>query len=416
MTKLYQKFLTVLAFLRVLLFGSSAPRGQRLSVKSQEGSGKTIRLAFCGKMKSGKDTAARMLTILRGGTTIHMFASGYRWTERLLLYPLFGAKIDTENKTKLERLALQWVGYWGRVLFGKDVWIRGTLKMIKNTPGNVYVVGVRYPNEIEKLKQIGVQSVWIERPEADRIAAGAFNLNHETETALDGYTGFDYRIPNDKDLGTFRRRVECYAHIGKLLEMVGGGVDHAYRLRTINTENCPAPWDPLDTRLLETNGWQPSDPAKETTDPTETGDHDEEAGVLDERFKWLDSREIANEIRRFADIVQHELVVTDSKTAVESVRKTLHSILDNRPIDGKPEQPKTKDEVLAEVQALTESIGVQHMLLIEESPEEVRAALNYYKMVQSNKKKKTKRSKKSSKSLTKKKKKTQTKTAAKKRK
>ena len=160
----------------------------------------SLRVALTGKMKSGKDTAALHLRTKHGGTIFHVAQGVYDVTETLLGYRLFGKKISMENKTKFERLALQYVGRWGRLLFGPDVWLKMALKNLKFLSGNVFITGVRFPNEVMALQDLGVKVIWIDRPEGDRIQAGAFNLTHETETALDGYTGFDGVVYN---VGTF---------------------------------------------------------------------------------------------------------------------------------------------------------------------------------------------------------------------
>jgi len=349
-----------------------------------------IRLAFCGKMKSGKDTAANHLKNLKGGTTIHVFAAGYRFVELLLCYWLVGAKIDPDKKSKFERLMLQWVGHWGRVLFGKDIWLNRTIKMIAKTKGNVFVTGVRYPNEIARLKAIGVQSVWIDRPLPARLQAGAFNLGHETEIALDNFTGFDFKIPNDKDLATFLRRVECYGHIDKIASVVEDAqLTRASRV----AQGLPATQE--NVMFMDDGverGWKPEDPnytalkearAKateelrlemETRARSFTNDELTYVSLAMENEKAerrlgvgyfsrydVDSHEIAQEIRRFADLVNYNLKVADGKEAVASVRKTLHSILDNRGIAGeteaKQETSRTREETLAEIQRLAATIG-----------------------------------------------------------
>lgn len=323
-----------------------------------------IRLALCGKMKSGKDTACNHLKSLHGGTVIHIFQAGYRWTELLLLYWLVGAKINPDKKTRFERRALQSVGHWGRVLFGKDVWLNKTLKIIAKTKGNVYVTGVRYPNEVERLKEIKVQSVWVERSESDRVLFGATNINHETETALDNFKAFDFIIPNDRDLPTFLRRVESYGHIGKLLEELGEGhINRSARVANM----LPAVQESQGFEVFldggVERGWQPDEKLDVDTHNCETGchDHDDLVGpILDDRMAWLTNRQISAEIRRFADIVDRELDVVDPKEAVASVRATLHAIVDNRPLAGFAEdKTQTREEKIALIEKLASEVNAE---------------------------------------------------------
>lgn len=366
---------------------------KRNPFRAKDGS---IRLAFCGKMKSGKDTAVNHLKSLHGGTVIHMFASGYRFVEWLMLYPIFGCVIDPDNKTKFERLMLQWIGHWGRVLFGKNIWLNRTLKTIAKTKGNVFVTGVRYPNEIKRLKEIEVQSVWVDRPESSRLESGAYNINHETETALDTFKDFDYKIPNDKDLKTFLRRVECYTHIGALLDdITDASLERQARIRS-GLGAVPDNKGFFDDGV--SRGWKPE--IKDVVTDRVPDEDDRVEDLFADRKKWLDSGAIAGEIRRFADIVQNELYVTNDEAAVNSVRATLHRILDNRPITGedrtlppvrignRPDQPVTtfmdggqvdaaykapgvlegadKDTTLLEIRRLAKSIGIDTRLVVGE--------------------------------------------------
>lgn len=172
----------------------------------------SLKLAISGKMRSGKDTAVDYLIGINGGTSVHIFEAGYRFVEALLFYWVIGHRIDKNNKNRLERLLLQWVGSFGRKYFGKDVWLRQTLKLISKLPGNVFVTGVRFPNEIEKLKELGFTSLHIVRDDDLRSGndASAVNLGHETETGLDAYTGFYYVIRNNGTLSDFKMSLDYF--------------------------------------------------------------------------------------------------------------------------------------------------------------------------------------------------------------
>lgn len=180
-----------------------------------------IKLCFSGKMKSGKDTAANFMLQEHGGTSLHIFASGYQFVSGMLLYGLRGKTIDPEHKTKFERWMLQQVGSLGRKLFGKDIWLNKTVKIIENMESNVFITGVRFPNEIKRLKEIGVESVHVTRPLDIRLAAGAFNVDHETETGLDNFTDFDYVIENNKSLSEFHFKLKVLPWSKQVKEVLG---------------------------------------------------------------------------------------------------------------------------------------------------------------------------------------------------
>ena len=167
-----------------------------------------IRIGLCGKQKSGKDTAANYLKQEYGGTIFHIAQGVYNTTELLLGYKFIGKKISMENKTDFERTCLQRVGEYGRKIFGKDIWLKQAASLLNKLEGNVYITGVRFPNEVEFLQSLGVKCIWIDRSEQARIKDGAFNLYHETETALDNYDGFDAVLNNNGSIAGLKLQIQ----------------------------------------------------------------------------------------------------------------------------------------------------------------------------------------------------------------
>lgn len=147
-------------------------------------------LAFAGKQRSGKDTAASYLIDKYPGE-IYKFASP--------LYEIQKAIYDIcdlyHNENTKDRFLLQWIGTdWGRNTIDKDLWVNILEKRLKKNireypDDNLYVTDCRFPQEVEMLEKLGFYIINITRNEDLRVAAGATNLTHISETGLDGYFG-----------------------------------------------------------------------------------------------------------------------------------------------------------------------------------------------------------------------------------
>ena len=166
----------------------------------------TIKLALCGRMRSGKDAIAEYLVANYG---FKRFAFG-DWIRKICyaLYP----KQFADSKP---RALLQQFGQMARK-FDEDVWIKRTLTDIeiegshlkyRKSPLCPVISDLRQPNEYDALKREGFVIIRVTAPEDVRIqrmlAAGdAFNpedLVHDTEQYVDSFV-VDYEITNDGTL------------------------------------------------------------------------------------------------------------------------------------------------------------------------------------------------------------------------
>lgn len=124
------------------------------------------------------------------------------------------------------RRALQKTGTdCGRKLSDWDMWVKAMSKIltswIEGGERAIIVTGVRYPNELDALKKLGAETVWIERPEArrrhearlredsERVTQGLEPLMHDSETAL-GPNDFSSVVMNDSTLEELKRRAELW--------------------------------------------------------------------------------------------------------------------------------------------------------------------------------------------------------------
>jgi hypothetical protein len=108
----------------------------------------------------------------------------------------------TQAKENLEvRRLLRMMGTEvGRKMFGEDVWTDIIERKIRDAwaAGKpVVVTGVRYPNELERIRALGGTVAWVKRPGIDLDPA------HTSETSL-SEEDFDFTVNNDSDLDTLR--------------------------------------------------------------------------------------------------------------------------------------------------------------------------------------------------------------------
>lgn len=164
-----------------------------------------LRIAFGGKMGSGKDTAASYLSQRYHGS-IRSFAAP--------LYDILHyAQQVCGFKEEKDRKFLQFVGTeWARS-HDPDIWIKIALN--EPTPGNIFISDVRFENELKALKEDGWTCVKIHRAHQDQ-REGTGSSQHVSEKELDVISNdqWDYIIDNNGDLRQF------YAELDKMISNI----------------------------------------------------------------------------------------------------------------------------------------------------------------------------------------------------
>ncbi len=151
-----------------------------------------LRIAFLGQMRAGKDTAAEMC-IARYGGEIMKFAQ-----------PLYDIQDYIYRRThqpqgKKDRLLLQWLGTeWGRTI-NPDLWVSILTEDLKTKTGNLYITDCRFKNEVQALRDNGFKLFRVERPDEERIKAGASLMTHASERDLDDFDDYDAVLNNSTD-------------------------------------------------------------------------------------------------------------------------------------------------------------------------------------------------------------------------
>ncbi len=169
----------------------------------------SFRVAFSGLMRSGKDTSAAYLMNTHGGGVNLKFADPLYEMETAI-YQIAGLEIPEEKERR--RYLLQILGTdWGRNTVSQNIWVDIMERRVKSylDSTNVFCTDMRFPNEIDVLKNLGFTLVNIQRPDEARIAAGASHQTHASETALNGFTGYDFVIQNDGSLEDLYKKLDA---------------------------------------------------------------------------------------------------------------------------------------------------------------------------------------------------------------
>ncbi len=168
---------------------------------------KPVRIAISGKMRSGKDSAARRLVERHG-------FQRYAFADRLkeLASELFGTKPGQKNRTLLVQLGRRLVE------IDKLVWVRYVFNKIP-LGADVVIPDLRFGYELQELKRLGfrlvridiardrqVQRVLQTEPDTDLAL-----LDDVSETALDAWRGWDQRIDGGQAIDQFNVAVDRMA-------------------------------------------------------------------------------------------------------------------------------------------------------------------------------------------------------------
>lgn len=115
--------------------------------------------------------------------------------------------IEWASPTQVQISYRQLLQVWGteyRRAQREDYWCEVGKQKILSTDGKVFIDDIRFPDEVEMIKNMGGIVIRIERPGDARIATP----DHPSETSLDGYKGFDAHIINAGDVTDLQENVE----------------------------------------------------------------------------------------------------------------------------------------------------------------------------------------------------------------
>lgn len=166
-------------------------------------------VGLSGYARSGKDTFASFL--MSEGFVRIAFADNVKELARRLwpdVMGQYGSAWDLAKQDPVVRSRWQLLGNEVRNVLGEDVWVHAALHGV--LPEKTVITDVRYPNEAQRINDLGGAVIRIERP-----GVGPAN-GHISEVALDGWS-FDYIVANNGTLEDFKR--EALAVVEKITKV-----------------------------------------------------------------------------------------------------------------------------------------------------------------------------------------------------
>jgi dephospho-CoA kinase len=174
-----------------------------------------VKIAICGRLRSGKDTVGNHLYIKYGFSQV-AFGDALKKNAH--------ATFPWVSEFSKPRALYQQFGQLMRQI-ESDVWIKHAEQAVKgaidfnvNTGAEkvgVVITDLRQPNEYEWCRANGYTIIRVTAPDDDRLfraklAGDSFieaDLEHETESYIDGFT-VDFEIINDGSVDELKRKID----------------------------------------------------------------------------------------------------------------------------------------------------------------------------------------------------------------
>lgn len=196
-------------------------------------------IGISGKRRAGKDTVAQFLTTrgyfvsafatplkdacraVFGFTHSQVQTAGFPLTpaqeqEKSTVDPYWGVTpgwvlqvVGTECFR--EAFGRKWAAQTGRdPAEAADVWVLAKERFLceARETDKIVITDVRFENEARMIRRLGGKLVRVERPGLPEPADGR-SSTHVSETALDAWTDWDYRIVNDSTLDVLFTKVDA---------------------------------------------------------------------------------------------------------------------------------------------------------------------------------------------------------------
>lgn len=179
--------------------------------------GNTLRMAFSGKMRSGKEEAMKYLNEKYFNNTSHVinFADPlYTLCQTIQTYCGFPIEKD--------RGLLQYIGTDYARSKNPNVWINRLFNDMEAFHFNypVMIGDARFANELDACKARNIPIINIQASDEVRLSRGADKdkLNHASEQDMDTYDKYDFIIENNSTLQDFHDKLDVM--FGDLLSLV----------------------------------------------------------------------------------------------------------------------------------------------------------------------------------------------------
>jgi dephospho-CoA kinase len=173
-----------------------------------------VKIALCGRIRSGKDTVANHLYIRHGFDKV-----AFGDALKRIAHDTF----PWVSEFSKPRALYQFMNVMRE--YDKDVWIKHVEQAVKgaidfrvNTGAEkvgVVISDLRQPNEYEWASNNGYTIIRVTAPDEDRIARAKVagddfteaDLEHETESHIDGFA-VDYEIHNDGSVDELKAQID----------------------------------------------------------------------------------------------------------------------------------------------------------------------------------------------------------------
>lgn len=177
-----------------------------------------------GKKFHGKDTVARMLIDelvkrkLIGGARVLSFAGPLKDAAKSIFllshdqcyHPQYKEVVD-DRWGLTPREIMQKLGTEVGRQIHKDVWVLNAIYnarqyLAENHGHAVFIPDTRFPNEVQLPREILGDQVFTLRVTRSNLPPSEFD-NHPSETSLDDFNGWDFRLDNSGGMADLRREV-----------------------------------------------------------------------------------------------------------------------------------------------------------------------------------------------------------------
>jgi len=173
-------------------------------------------IAISGKLGSGKDTLANLIQQV---STEHWEITAFAKRLKEIVALLAGVSYESTLSQEGKNLQIPEFGMTiGEMLqkigtnalrdnFHKEVWVQSVFSQINKSTSNWIITDCRFENEAKAVIKNGGYVIRIDRPINPIAINSGRDLNHPSETGLDHFDKWSYRITNDGTIDQLKKKI-----------------------------------------------------------------------------------------------------------------------------------------------------------------------------------------------------------------